>query len=268
MSYLNTKIVRRQAPIAAYGPRRGARPRGMAGWFDDIVSVFSPGVGTAVQAPAAAINDAQCDATAHAAQAVYDQQMASIASAWANRDGFYSIADAQAVLDKGLALQQQGLAIIDQITNDYGEGISSAMKSARDGAQNDLFDVGKTAIDFTTALNAAKAANATVLDAIGLKDWIIDCISAAGRAAYVGTYFNCLLVDVQPYLAPLKVLLTAEGAFVAVVTKVVTIAVNAGDVLYKTTVGALDLTATVVKYAPYIAGAYGLAWLWKNYGQR
>ena len=213
---------------------------------------------------AAADENATCDRAGNDAQAPYDQMLADMRSTWGNRDGFFYLADARAIVGKGLELQRQGQALLDQVRAKYGDSISSAMKSGRDQAQKEIFALGDTAAAFLNAINAAQARGATVLDAPGLRDWTISCISAASGAAYIGAYFSCHLVNVGAFLGPLQVLLAAGNGVVAAVKAAAVVAAKVGEVVYKTTVGTLDFVATVAKYGPMIAAGLGGLWLFKR----
>lgn len=249
MSYLNAKIARARSPVARYGV---PRPR----------SMWSPLGSTDAPNPT-------CDAAGHSAQAYYDQQLQTVTSTWKQTDGFYYVQDMLDIVSKGLTFQQAGQKLLDQLSSTYGEFGQDSLKQARDQAQNDLFDVGKNALDFLNAAHAAQSSGATVVDAQGLKEWVIDAISAAGYAAFVAAYVQCAMPTGAALIIAAAAFFDAAGkAFLAVIVKSAKVVYNAANIVYKTTVATLDLAATVVKYAPYIAGAYGLAWLWKNYGQK
>ena len=261
--YLNQRV-RGRARTYGNGGRAHPKMRSRTGWnalgdlFDDARALLQQ------DAPNAA-----CDAMGRSAQGYYDTQLQQITQAWKQTDGFYYVTDMRAILQQGLAFQQAGQNLLDKLTATYGDFGQASLKSAKDQAQNDLFDVGKNALDFTNAMNTADASGATVVDAQGLKDWVIDAISAAGRAAYVSAYTQCAMPAGAAAIIAVAALFDAAGkAFIAVLGKTLKVVLAAGDVIYKTTVGTLDLVATVVKYAPWIAGAYGLSWLWKNYGKR
>lgn len=207
----------------------------------------------------------ECDAAGLAAQASYDAQLVNFKNTWKNRDGFFYVADAQAILKAGLALESQGQRMLDDVRTKYGETLSSSMKTGRDQAFDDLIAVGKTAIDFASAISTAIGKGATVIDAPGLRNWVIDAISASGQAAYIAAYMDCLLVDVSPFIAILGGMLTMLNALITVAKTAAVVVYKTGAVVYKTTVGTLDFVASFVKYAPYAAAAYGLVWLWQKH---
>lgn len=213
-------------------------------------------------------NDA-CDRAGRVAQQPFYDQMKQIATAWDNRDGFFYITDAIAVIQKGLAFQAQGQSLLNTLYASFGELGQDSLKSARTAAQNDLFDVGRTANDFLAAINTAKAKGATVLDAPGLKDWVIDCLGAAAYAAYVGAYTQCAMPSAAATIVSVMKVFTAAGsAFIAVVKAAATVIAVAGETVYKTTVGTLSFLATAIKFAPFVALAYGASLLWKKHQGR
>jgi hypothetical protein len=212
--------------------------------------------------------DPECDQAGAAAQAPYDQQMVDLKNTWSNRDGFFYLKDAKAILQAGLDLQKQGQAILDSIGAKYGDTLSPSAKQGRDWAQSAIFKVGSVATEFLAATNAATIQGATIIDATGLKDWTIDAISAAGGAAYLGGYFDCSLYNVSAYLGPLSVLIGASNALVAVAKGAAKVTLAAGETIYKTAVNTLDFAATAIKYAPMIAIGLGALWVVKKYARR
>lgn len=257
MSFVRSRTT---APLALVrNPNaRTIRPRSYASlgdWFTDWTS------NTAESSPA-------CDAAGQAAQAPYYAQMTDLKNTWTNRTGFWAIRDAQAIIQNGLALQVKGQAMIDSIRAAYGETVDVSVKQGIDQAQNDLFAIGQVAMQFQAAITQAVAANATVLDATGLSGYVIDAIGACGQAAYLQAYLSCALFNVGASLVPLADLLAAASAVYNVAKAAALVVYQTGQVVYKTTVGALDLAATIVKYAPYIAAGMGLLWLAKMAKER
>jgi hypothetical protein len=207
-----------------------------------------------------------CDAAGRAAQAPFNSQMHTIATAWANRDDFYYVADIDKIIQQGFAFMNAGHKLLDQLDSAYQEAGRDDIKNAREDVRNALFDVGKTAIDFVNAVNTAKTSNIKVVDAPGLKNWVLDAVSAAGRAAYVAGYTKeAMPAYTAGILALMSVAASIGNGFVTVIKAAARVTIAAGQTIYKTTVGTLSFAATVIKYAPFIGGAALVAFLWKRY---
>jgi hypothetical protein len=253
MSYLPQ---RRPRPGQQGGHLR--RPKAIGDFFSDANAALGlqSGSGTAASVSQTIVS-AECDAAGKAAQAPYDAKMADVSSSWAQRDGFYTPADLINVVKSGQALIAAAQDTLDKITVNYG---------IQNTAQQDIKKANNDALAFIVAWGIAKAKGATVIDAPGLKDWIIDVIGAAGEAAYRTAYLQCYLSTATMVLMPLlSALGTAASVFYNAVKAVVEVALKVGEIIYKTTVGTLDFVATVAKYAPWLAAAYGAAYLWKKH---
>jgi hypothetical protein len=266
MSYLPRRIRGRATPYSFHHGAGGGshvfhikpRPASMGSALTDALGIPS--------SPSAGAPNAACDAAGRAAQAPYDAQLAQITAQWKQRDDFYYVTDMDAIVKQGFQFMNAAQSLIDQINSTYGEYGKDDLKSARSRAQSDIFDVGRNSLDFVTAMNKAKLAGAAIVDAPGLRNWIVDAIVAAGGAAYLAAYTQCAMPSGSSAILFAAAKLTGAGrAFVALLSAIATVVVKTGEVVYTTTVGTLGLIATAVRYAPLIGGAFLAAWLWKKH---
>lgn len=245
MSYHRTpSLVRRGG--RTYGPLM-VGPRGsLGGILDDARKAIS------ADATQVALSKA-CDPVGQAAQAPYDAQLAQVMATWKSRDDFYYVQDMQDVISAAYAVITQSQNLLDNFKE---AGIFSSTP------QNALFDAGRAGQDYVDALNKAKLANASVVDAPGFRGWVVDVWSAAGEVAYLIGYARCVKPTIVSVVqAVVGTYMAALDAFVAVVKKVAIVAYRAGALVYHAATGALDLMAWLLKYGPIVAAGFGGVWL-------
>lgn len=239
MSYL-TRARTHQTARPVRAPRRA-----MGDFSTDIMSQYAKILGADASFRAVS---AKCDPVAQAASAPLDSQLQRLLAGWKQRDDFYYVADMSAILQNGLNMISFGQKQLDAVDN----------KDFTKIAQAALFKAGDASIDYVQALNAAKNKGAAVVDAPGFKDWVVDAWNAASLCVYSLAYAQCakptIVSGVQTMIAVSTVFSNAVAATAAVV-------VQAGQVVYHATTGALSLLDMVAKYGKYAALGYGAYWL-------
>lgn len=215
----------------------------------DVVDPW--GVLSPVPMPGDASDEKTCLDKANASPQVssMDAIVNSLASTW-NPTGYYRPADVQAILD-AFATQAE----------DAGAALAAAPLST-----SDALDVKAQAFDdvqriyqdqsknYQAAVNQAKATGATVINAPGLKDWVISSMRTLSDAYVTATVLQCRQSWVESVLDRGYRAMAAIGSVAARILGVVAKVGEAGvDALEK----AADLTAIIIKYAPYAAAAIG-----------
>lgn len=215
-------------------PRRMIRrPRAMSGLFDWLP---------------VPVTDNGCLDEANAATAVLDQRTQTLAATW-NPTGFYTPAQVQQIVTETLSLVSSGtnaLATAPLSTSDASSQISQA--------QTKLAQQGQRSMVYVDALRNASATGATVINAAGLKTWVLDSMQAVSSALVTASVMECNM----PWLA--TAIITFQGYFdtlASIVTRVVGIIVKVGDNVLKVADN-VDTLFTVLKWGALIAGG---AWL-------
>jgi hypothetical protein len=214
--------------------------RGMSGLTDPIVDVSTW------------LKDGCLD-QANAATAALDQRTQNLAATW-HPTGFYSPADVQQIVSETLSLVNSGTNAISTAPNSTDDA-----ESQRDQAQAKLSQQGQRSMVYVEALRNAAATGATVLNAAGLKTWVLDSMQAVSSALVTAAVMECNM----PWLA--SAIIAFQGYFDAlasVVMRVVGVIVKVGDNVLDVAdnVGTLF---TVLKWGALIAGG---AWLAMQFG--
>lgn len=227
-----TYISNRARPVMM---RRRAR-RGLSGLLDPIIG--TPG-GT----------NADCLDQANAQTAALDQRTQSLAATW-TPTGFYAPADVQQIVSATLSLVNSGtnaLATAPTSTSDAQSQINQA--------QDKLAQQGQRSMVYVNALRDAAATGATVLNAAGLKTWVLDSMQAVSSALVTAAVMECNM----PWLA--TAIIAFQGYFdtlASIVSRVVGVLVKIGDNVLKVADN-VDELFTVLKWAALIGGGAYLA---------
>jgi uncharacterized protein YukE len=215
--------------------RRSAR--GLSGFVDDIGSTISGLIDPKI--------NSQCLDQANAQVAELDARILDLASTW-HPTGFYAPADVQKLI-------AQTMALLSSATDTVGKAPRSTSDSEAQIQQalDTLFQHGQRELVYTQALQDAARSGATVINAAGLKDWVLDSMQAASSALVTASVMECnmpWLADAILALAPLF------DALASVAKRVVDAAVGIGTTILKI---ADDLPQiwTVVKWGAVIAAA-------------
>ncbi len=169
-----------------------------------------------------------------------------------NPTGYYRPADLQSLIDQ-LATEAEAA----------GSALAEAPLSTSDAAEakrQAFEDIGRKFVDqsqaYKQAIAAAKARGSNVIDAPGLKDWVIRSMRAISDAYVVATVLQCRQSWVTKWLDRAYRAMAAIGAVAARILGVsASLAVNA----VKAAESAVGIAGVIVRYAPYAAlglGAY------------
>jgi len=256
MSYLNRRT---RSMSARPLPERGRRLR------NPVVRTYQP------WAMGDAASDA-CYAQGQAAQQQFTDAWTQIDHAWNNTTGFYAIADMQAVFNQAFKFVSQATSMLDQHRATYGDTGPDFVIQALDQSYNRIFVDEQNGLDFQHAINDAVNSGATIVNAPGFKQWVADMMIDAGQAAFVVAYTNaCEPAYAASIIAVMRALITMGNGILNAVEQAASVAANlaitAADVVYKTTVGTLDLVGEILQYLPWVAGGVGVWWLWKEFGK-
>lgn len=199
-----------------------------------------------------------CLDQANAATAGLDQRTQSLAATW-HPTGFYSPADVQQIVSETLSLVNSGTNALATAPNS-----TSDASSQKDQAQAKLAQQGQRSMVYVDALRNAAATGATVLNAAGLKTWVLDSMQAVSSALVTASVMDCNM----PWLA--SAIITFQGYFdtlASIATRIVGIVVKVGDNVLDVAdnVGTLF---TVLKWGALIAGGAWLAMEFGDYQRR
>lgn len=224
-----------------------ARNRGLSGFVDDI--------GTAIKNAVDPSINTQCLDQANAAVADLDARTQSLAATW-NPTGFYAPADVQRLIT-------QTMALLSSATDTVGKAprSTSDAESQIQQALDTLFQKGQRSMVYVKALQDATKSGATVINAAGLKDWVLDAMQASSSALVTASVMDCN----TPWLASAVLALQPLfDALAQVASAVLDAAVNLGATVLKV---ADDLPQiwTILKWGALIGGAlWGLSELRKR----
>ncbi len=195
--------------------RRRPRPLpvrpGMSGLVDDMIDQYS------TQIPGGGIDptvvlEAQCVNKAVAAGQAFKSKIGNLDATW-NPTGFFPPDDVRSVIGSTMELEVLGRAAIDKVQTE-AHVRTDLLNRARDG----LDRAGARAIDYLDAAREADNKSIRLVNAPGLKQWVLDTMNAASAALIVGQAVDCL----KPWW--LSALEAYQEAFDVAITHVVAIA--------------------------------------------
>jgi hypothetical protein len=190
-----------------------------------------------------------CVEQANAQTAQLDAKTSDLGRNW-NPTGFYRAADILTIVNQVNAMIHAAQSAVDKASNEP-TGIQSDLRQASD----DLFRAAANTLNYTRAAQAASQASRTVVNAPGLKTWVINAMNACSNAMMVAMVSSCT----TPWWV--SALSSFQGVFDTVwtvVKRIGGVVVAIGDTILKV---AEDLPQiyTYLKYAAYAAGAAYLA---------
>ena len=222
MTYLTKRprVVHRRRP-----------PAGLAGLFDWLPP------------------SSQCLDEANAKVAPLDARVADLAKNW-KPTGFYAPDDIQKII-------VQTMQLVSSASNALAEAPYSASDSQSQIQQaiTKLGQQGQRSMVYVQALRDASASGANVINAAGLKTWVLDTMQATSSALVTAAVMECNM----PWLA--NVIIEFQGYFdvlAAVVKRVVGVVLSVGDSVLKVADHLGDIM-TFLKWAAIIGGgAWGV----------
>lgn len=205
-----------------------------------------------------------CMTEAKASTAAFDAKTNDLAKNWRPASDNFAVTDVDAIVQSVFTTMRQAGASVDQaIGGLQQEGPRADLTETR----TKLFNLmgGNTgrnsAQTFIDAVNAARAAKIAVINAPGLKDWVIHSLNASSSACEVVYYINC---NSPWWLSALQTFKRYFDLAVAIIKKVVSVIVTVATTVLKVP----DAVGTVLKWAPWVvlaaAGAYLFASKRKN----
>ncbi len=222
-------------------PVRARRPQGMGGDFFD--TLFGAG-GTNILEQIEKKEELNCLKDANATPAVkeIDAKTLDLAKNW-NPTGYYTAADIQTVYTSTMDAITKGRA-----------ALMSAVMSTSDAEQvvaeatNKLVTSTERAALYTQAIAAAQASGSTVINAPGLKQWVLDSLLNVSNAYVTVAVLFCRSTWLDTAAAVIS-------AVWAVVKRVIGIALKIGDTVLKVADDVLGLY-TVLKWGALGVGAF------------
>jgi hypothetical protein len=190
-------------------PRR--RLTGMSGLVDDMIDQYSNAVPGYSIDPTVML-EAQCVTKAVSDGQTFKSKIDNLDATW-NPTGFFPPDDVRAVISSTMELEAHGRAAIDKVQTE-AHVRTDLLNRARDG----LDRAGARAIDYLDAAREADSKGVRLVNAPGLKQWVIDTMNAASAALIVGQAVDCL----KPWW--LSALQAYQDAFDVAITHVVAIA--------------------------------------------
>ncbi len=191
--------------------RRQPRHAGMSGLVDDMIDQYSAGTQIPGIDPTVVL-EAQCVTKAVAAGQGFKSKIDNLDATW-NPTGFYPPDDVRSVIGSTMELEALGRAAIDKVQIEVHVR-TDLLNRARDG----LDRAGARAIDYLDAAREADSKSIRLVNAPGLKQWVIDTMNAASAALIVGQAVDCL----KPWW--LSALEAYQEAFDVAITHVVSVA--------------------------------------------
>lgn len=190
-----------------------------------------------------------CLNEANAAVAPLDAKVMDLAKNW-NPSGFYAPADLQKIVVETMSLVRRGsdtVAAAPLSTSDARSQIQQALTK--------LSQQGQRSMVYVKALQDATASGANIINAAGLKTWVLDTMQAVSSALVTAGVMECHM----PWLA--TAIIAFQGYFdvlAAVVKRVVGVVLKLGDNVLKVADHAGDIL-TFLKWAVIIGGgAWGV----------
>jgi hypothetical protein len=174
--------------------------------------------------------------------------------------GLYAPADIQALIVKTMALVSSAtdrVGAAPRSTSDAEGQINQALTT--------LFQKGEASMVYVQALRDASTSGATVIQADGLKRWVIETMGAVSNALVTASVMECNM----PWLATL--IITFQGHFdalsevaMAIYGVVKEVAIKAGETIMKVA----DTVPDLITWAKWGAIAYGVIWLYGEFTKR
>lgn len=227
-----------------YVRRPSARPRGLAGFLDDIMG--GPVIGP-LRSPEGT-DTSVCLEQANAAVAPMDAKIDDLIKTW-SPTGFYTSEDIRSFVSATMAVLRQGQAALDQAAGEPQASQESILR-----ATDDLARFGGRSLDYLQAASAADQQGIRVVNAPGFKRWITDTLASASSALVTATVIGCI----RPWwVGALSAFQRAFDAVYAVAKRFVGAVVAIGETALEI-VGDLPEIYDLLKYAAVGAGIYWL----------
>ena len=171
MSYLSKRVQKRTK-------------NGLGGFATDIVNSMSWLISGST--PETAQNKA-CLAAANAQSASMLAKASDLSKNW-TPTGLYSIEQIQSIVQNTLSMLSSASSTIDQAIAEAPDGADDALKLKRAAIQRKMSTEG---LVFTAAIGNAMKAGIGVIDAPGLKSWVVNSMITAADSITAAYYVSC-----------------------------------------------------------------------------
>lgn len=222
-------------------------PQAMSGFLDDLVSGLFGGIPQIADKLNSTPSSAACIEQANADLKPFDDRINELARTW-NPTGFYTVPEIRQLVGSTIAVIYKGQGAIDTAAssvNTFGDSLTRAT--------SDLQRQVDRSLDYLDAANKAEAAGTRLVNAPGLKRWVLDANASASSAMTTAAVVGCMSPAwasvVQAYRDMFDVMIATTRATGAAL-------LTAGEAVVKTAVSAYD----AVPYVKLGLGALG-AWL-------
>jgi hypothetical protein len=229
---------------------RKRRRRGVGSW-DDIVSIFDP--------PDSTAESMQCLDEANAKVAGLDARTSELAKTW-KPTGFYTPDQIGTIISETLKITSAAtstLATAPLSTNDAKAMKSQAIMDVQKKAQQSL--------NYTAAAVKARENGSNVVDAPGLKQWVLSTMNAASSALVTASVLECQMTWLANAIIKFQTIFDAAAS---VIKRVAGIVIKLGQVAVKAVEEGIDLVGMLLPVAKWGAVAFAVAFVVKKIKDR
>lgn len=200
-------------------PAAGLTPTG--GLFSDVVNVLSGGVSSTLFG-AGGPSDEACLARAKAATASLDAETNRLAATWRPPDTF-SVDEVIRLRDATFAYLKGASAAIDASIK---RGAAADARTFLYGRLDLIYKKMNASLEYTNAIKEAQAKNIRVIEAPGLRRWVLESMTTTSNGYTAVAYFECI----KPFIVSMfQAAAAACMKLAAVVRTVVGVVVEVGE---------------------------------------
>ena len=165
---------------ARHQPRLRSRSQGLSGLVEDLIEEYQKPRSAADVADALCVNDAVLKGQS------FKGKIDNLQAVW-NPTGFFPPDDIRLVISSTLELQRHSSAALDKVK--FAAHVrDDLLTRSYDG----LHRAGARALDYLDAAKQADAKGIRLVNAPGLKQWVIDTMNAASAALVVAHAVDCM----------------------------------------------------------------------------
>jgi hypothetical protein len=190
-----------------------------------------------------------CLDEANAKVAGLDAKTQDLARTWMP-NGFYTPAELQHLLVSTMELANSAMNALSEAPTSTSDASSQIQQ-----AVTKLGQQGQRSMVYVEALRKATASGATVLNAAGLKTWVLDTMQAVSSALVTAAVMECNM----PWLASAIIMFQSMfDALASVAKRIVGVVVNVGDTVLDVADNIGNIV-TILKWAAILGGGAYLA---------
>lgn len=200
-------------------------------------------------------DDLRCINVANASPQVasIEAEISRLVTSW-RPTGYYRPAEVQTLLDTLATQAAAAGAAVAAAPMPLSMDVSTYVTNKREAMNDMLSRYQARATVYQQALATARSSGANVIDAPGLKDWVISSMLSIANAYTLVAFLHC-------QDSWIGVAFRAIAAIGAVAYRILGVAYDAAALVVKAADGAINLAGLVIKYGPVAAvglGAYVL----------